>query len=466
MNFTLYVTCSYEGVLRMTKLFGTDGIRGKANEYPITPEIALRIGKSIASILSAGGRTKPRAIIGKDTRLSGYMLETALTSGLVSMGVDVFEIGPMPTPAVAHLTRSMCADCGIMITASHNPATDNGVKIFNSEGYKISDELESRIENDVVSEGKLFRGKNAEQIGKAFRIDDARGRYIEFVKSSIRNLSLQGIKAVLDCANGAAYYVAPLILKELGVDVIRTATSPDGFNINDKCGVSYPQNMIRLVKEHHADIGISLDGDADRVIFCDHRGNLLSGDRILGLCALDYKSRGRLAHDTVALTCMSNMGLVRALEKAGIHTEVTSPGDRYVVERMKQLDLNLGGEHSGHLVFLDYATMGDGIVSALHVLKLMKKNNASLAELTAGIMEEFPRKITSLSIREQIPLENMHGISRVTEDAKKALGDNGRVLIRYSGTENKCRVLVEARDPDEMEKWNSIVCDAVKKEFS
>ena len=355
----------------MSKLFGTDGIRGKANEYPITPEIALRVGKAIATVFMAEGKKNPRVIIGKDTRLSGYMLESALTSGLVSMGMDVFGIGPLPTPAVAHLTHSMCADCGIMITASHNPSTDNGIKIFDAEGYKLADDVEARIEAEVTAQEKAHYGNGATQIGKAFRIEDARGRYIEFAKSTIGNQSLRGIKAVLDCANGAAYYIAPIIFKELGVDVIRTATSPDGYNINDKCGATCPQNIVRLVKEHNADIGISLDGDADRVIFCDNRGNIINGDRIIGLCALDYKQRGRLAGNAIAVTCMSNLGLVEAMKRADIRTEITQVGDRYVIERMREQELNLGGEQSGHLIFSDYATTGDGIISALHVLKLM-----------------------------------------------------------------------------------------------
>lgn len=273
----------------MGKLFGTDGIRGKANVYPITPETALRVGKSIAHVFGAGDNT-PKVVLGKDTRLSGYMLETALTSGLVSMGMNVLEVGPMPTPAVAHLTKSMGADCGIMITASHNPSDDNGIKIFSADGFKLPDDVESRIEHYILESERGNELQGSRRIGKAYRIDDARGRYIEFAKSSIKNHSLKGIKAVLDCANGAAYSIAPLIFRELGVEVITTAVEPDGFNINAGCGATHPENMSKLVKEYGADVGISLDGDADRVIFCDADGNVVNGDRIIGLCALDYKA--------------------------------------------------------------------------------------------------------------------------------------------------------------------------------
>ncbi len=447
----------------MTKLFGTDGIRGKANQYPITPEIALWTGKAIARYFMRNGNSTPRAVLGKDTRLSGYMLETALTSGLVSMGMDVFEIGPLPTPAVAHLTKSMCADCGIMITASHNPASDNGIKIFDKDGYKLPDEVEDQIEADIL---QMIRGENLEQsdkIGKAFRIDDARGRYIEFAKSSIRNNSLSGIRAVLDCANGAAYYIAPLILKELGVELIRTATSPDGSNINEKCGAMYPQNMQRLVREYKADIGISLDGDADRVIFSDHLGNIVNGDRIIGLCALDYKKRGRLSNDTVAVTCMSNMGLIESMKQADIKTEITQVGDRYVIDKMRELNLNLGGEQSGHLIFHDYATTGDGLISALHVARVMKRENKTLHDLASGFMTEFPQILKNIPVAEKVPLRELPEVQAKIEQARKSLGDSGKVMVRYSGTEKKCRVLVETRKKEDAEFWSKTICAEIEK---
>lgn len=451
-------------MMEMGKLFGTDGIRGKANTYPITPEVALQVGKAIAHVFGAHGQGSARAVLGKDTRLSGYMLETALTSGLVSMGMDVLEIGPMPTPAIAHLTKSMCADCGIMITASHNPSDDNGVKIFSSDGFKLPDEVEDDIEEHVLG-GEIDSAHiGTAQIGKAYRIDDARGRYIEFAKSSIRNRSLKGVKAVLDCANGAGYYIAPLILRELGVEVVKNSFEPDGFNINRNCGATHPENICKLVKEHKADVGICLDGDADRVIFCDADGNVVNGDRIIGLCALDLKERGRLNGNAIAVTSMSNLGLVKAMEEAGIRTEITAVGDRYVIERMREIGLNLGGEQSGHLIFLDYATTGDGIISALHVLNLMKAKGRTLGEM-ASFMEEYPQRLVSMGVKERRPIEELPSVSAAIAEAEKTLASSGRVVVRYSGTENKIRVLVEAKSAPDVEKWTAKICDAVKKEL-
>jgi len=447
----------------MGKLFGTDGIRGKANTYPITPEVALQVGKAIAYVLGASGEGSARAVIGKDTRLSGYMIETALTSGLVSMGMDVLEIGPMPTPAIAHLTKSMCADCGIMITASHNPSDDNGIKVFNSDGFKLPDSVEDEIEKHIL-EANPVGSSGSSKIGKAYRIDDARGRYIEFAKSSIKNKSLKGIKAVLDCANGSGYYIAPLILKELGVEVIKHAVEPDGRNINDKCGATHTEAMCKLVKEHRADIGISLDGDADRVIFCDASGNVVNGDRIMGLCALDFKRKGHLNKNSIAVTSMSNLGLVKAMNDSGINVEVTAVGDRYVIERMREDGLNLGGEQSGHLIFLDYATTGDGIISALHVLGLMKESGKSIAQM-ADFMEEYPQKLTSISVKEKKPIESIASLSDAIKKAEAELGSSGRVNIRYSGTENKIRALVEARSAADVEKWTAKFTEIIKKEL-
>ena len=448
----------------MGKLFGTDGIRGKANVYPITPETALRVGKSIAHVFGAGDNT-PKVVLGKDTRLSGYMLETALTSGLVSMGMDVLAVGPMPTPAVAHLTRSMGAVCGIMITASHNPSDDNGIKIFSADGFKLPDDVESRIEHYILESERGNELQGSRRIGKAYRIDDARGRYIEFAKSSIKNHSLKGIKAVLDCANGAAYSIAPLIFRELGVEVITTAVEPDGFNINAGCGATHPENMSKLVKEYGADVGISLDGDADRVIFCDADGNVVNGDRIIGLCALDYKAHGRLSNNAIAVTSMSNLGLLAAMKTAGIHVEVTAVGDRYVIEKMREMNLSLGGEQSGHLIFLDYVTTGDGIISALHVLNLMKGKDKPLKEL-AAFMEEYPQKLVSMPVRERVPIERLKLLSSVIADADRALQASGRVVVRYSGTENKIRLLVEAKDAADVELWLGKLTEAVKKELA
>ncbi len=447
----------------MGRLFGTDGIRGKANSYPITPEVALQVGKAIAKVFGESAGGTPRAVIGKDTRLSGYMLETALTSGLVSMGMDVLEVGPMPTPAVAHLAKSMGADCGIMITASHNPAQDNGIKIFSSDGFKLPDEVEDRIEGHIMAAlgGQPLCGS---KIGKAYRIDDAKGRYIEFAKSSIGNRSLKGIKAVLDCANGASYAIAPLILKELGVDVVKFAAEPDGLNINADCGATCTGPMCELVRKHKADVGISLDGDSDRVIFSDAAGNVVNGDRILGLCALNFKSRGKLSNNTLVVTSMSNLGLIKAMNENGIKVEVAAVGDRYVIERMKEGSFNLGGEQSGHLIFLDYATTGDGIISALHILKLMKDSGRSLAEM-ADFMEEYPQKLSSFAVKEKKPIDSVPALHDAIKEAEKELGANGRVNVRYSGTENKIRILVEAKSAEAVESWTSKLVGIAKKEL-
>ncbi len=426
----------------MKKLFGTDGIRGRANSYPITPELALLVGKATAKVLG-GASGHQRVVLGKDTRISGYMLENAITSGLLSMGMDVLAVGPMPTPAVAHLTKSMGAVCGIMITASHNPACDNGIKIFAEDGFKLPDAVELEIEKEILG-GKLAEdGVPGEAIGKAFRIEDARGRYIEFAKGSIRNLSLRGLKLVLDCANGAAYSIAPPIFRELGAEVIETAVKPNGLNINDGCGALHPENMGELVRKYGADAGIALDGDADRVIFCDANGNEVNGDRIIGMLALSFQREKKLASDTVVVTSMSNLGLSRAMKQAGIRVEVTDVGDRYVIERMRAGGFNVGGEQSGHIIFMDYATTGDGIISALHVLKLMKESGTPLAEL-AGFMTVFPQKLHSFAVARKTPLEKLSLLPAEIEACRAALGESGRTIVRYSGTENKIRILVEA----------------------
>lgn len=448
----------------MRKLFGTDGVRGKANIYPITPELALLVGKATAAQLGGCQDDRHRRIIlGKDTRLSGYMLETAITSGILSVGVDVLQVGPMPTPAVAHLTKSMGAVCGIMITASHNPASDNGIKIFASDGFKLPDSIESEIEQRIFSQdfGVPVPG---ERIGKAFRIDDARGRYIEFAKSSIKNESLAGLKVVVDCANGAAYSIAPLVLRELGAEVIELGVRPDGYNINLNCGALHPEEMAKVVRECGADAGIALDGDADRVIFCDEKGNVVNGDQIIGMVALDYKARRRLAGDAVVVTGMSNLGLHKAMKEAAIAVEVTDVGDRYVIERMKSCGYNVGGEQSGHIIFMDYATTGDGLISALHVLKLMKSRNRSLSKL-ASFMKVFPQELVSLAIAEKKPLEELPLLRRTIGECETSLAGSGRTIVRYSGTENKIRLLVEAENRKDVETWIARLTQAVDQEL-
>ncbi|OGV64095.1 MAG: phosphoglucosamine mutase [Lentisphaerae bacterium RIFOXYB12_FULL_65_16] len=448
----------------MGKLFGTDGIRGQANCYPITPEVALQTGKAMAHVFQARGHGTKRAIIGKDTRLSGYMLESALTSGLVSLGMDVLLVGPVPTPAVAHLAKSMGAAVGIMLTASHNPYDDNGIKVFSHDGFKLSDEIEAQIEELVLSEEMSSEHIRSEDLGKAYRVEDARGRYIEFAKSSIANESLDGLKVVLDCANGAAYLVGPWIFKELGAEVTKIFAEPDGFNINNGCGALHPETVGEMVRQRKADVGIALDGDADRVIFCDAQGNMVDGDRILAMCALEFKTQGKLAQDTLVVTSMSNLGLHDAMRKAGVRVEVTDVGDRQVIERMRADRCNLGGEKSGHVIFMDYATTGDGILTALQVLRLMKQQGASLADL-AKCMTEYPQALVSLRVVEKRPLEDMTIVQKVLERCRQDLGKDGRVLLRYSGTEPKVRLLVEARETAAVERWVGEISSVIHKEI-
>ena len=448
----------------MNKLFGTDGIRGTANVYPITPEVALQLGKAIAHVFGAAGHGEMKAVIGKDTRLSGYMLEAALTSGLVSMGMDAIGVGPMPTPAVAHLTKSFNASCGIMITASHNPAEDNGIKIFGADGFKLPDEIEADIERHILGGDIEREPMSSSVIGKAFRIDDARGRYIEFAKASVKNQSLKGLKIVLDCANGAAYSIAPLIFQELGAEVIAVNTQPDGKNINAGCGAMHPEIAGKLVLEHKADVGITLDGDADRVIFVDAAGQVVNGDRILGMCALDMQARNRLAKNTVVVTSMSNLGLLKAMEAAGINVEITGVGDRYVIECMRENGYNIGGEQSGHIIFMDYVTTGDGIITALHVLKHMIGAGKPLAELT-GFMTEYPQVIKSIKVKEKKPIEQVTPLADIIGECEKSLSGRGRTVVRYSGTENKIRILVEAESDALVTAWVDRISNVIQQEL-
>ncbi len=448
----------------MERLFGTDGIRGRANCYPVTPEVALQIGKALGHVLGASGHGSCKAVIGKDTRLSGYMLETALTAGLVSMGVDVMLVGPVPTPAVAHLTRSLSAQVGLMITASHNPFDDNGIKIFGSDGFKISDLIEADITRHIESGELSSEHIRSDQLGKAYRIEDARGRYIEFAKSTIKNHDLEGLKVVMDCANGAAYFIAPLIFKELGAKVIKASVEPDGYNINNQCGATHPEAVGKLVRKAKADVGIAFDGDADRIIFCDAQGRVVDGDRILAMCALSFKNQGRLTHNTLVATTMSNLGLIEAMNKAGIKVDVTDVGDRQVIERMRKTGANVGGEKSGHVILMDHATTGDGIITALQILTMLKQKNTTLAEL-ADCMKEYPQKLVSLKVKARKPLESLPTLSRVIKQAREDLGNQGRLIVRYSGTENKIRLLVEARAPKVVDAWIKALTLAVHKDL-
>ena len=446
------------------KLFGTDGIRGRVNEFPITAEVALRMGKAVANVLRSSGPNRNRVLVGKDTRISGYMLETALTSGLVSMGMDVFMVGPLPTPAVAHLTKSMGAAAGIMITASHNPYEDNGMKIFGPDGYKLSDQLEGLIERHILGEEPEAPPLPPRQIGKAHRIDDARGRYIEFAKHTADNVPLHGLRVVVDCGHGAAYFIAPLIFKELGADVIVTGCQPDGLNINSGCGALNPENAGELVRRHNADIGISFDGDADRVILTDANGQVVSGDRILALCAISLKEQGKLRHHTLVTTVMSNLGLKEAMKHHGIRLETTAVGDRNVIECMRKHGYSFGGENSGHLIFADHATTGDGILSALQVLRMMHDRNATLAQLST-VMNEYPSQLTNLPVTSKPPLGSLPKLKKLMKAATTEFGDKGRHLIRYSGTENLIRILVEHQETEACRLWVGKFTTAIREEI-
>jgi len=431
-----------------------------ANEYPITPETALRLGRAVARALDAAKGGKHKVVIGKDTRISGYMLETALTSGLVSEGARVLLTGPIPTPAVAHLTRSMACDAGIMLTASHNPYADNGIKIFGPDGYKLGDELEEEIER-LLFDRRLEGPVAGASVGKAMRIDDSVGRYIEFAKNAVGAGSLEGLKVVVDCANGAGYFVGPLIFEELGAEVIKLADKPDGRNINEGCGALHPELAAAAVLEHGADIGVCFDGDADRVIFVDAAGKVVSGDRVLCLCAKALHEAGELRGNTMVATVMSNLGLRDALAADGISLETTGVGDRQVLERMREKGYALGGENSGHIIFADHATTGDGIMSALKVLQVMKAKGATLAEL-ADCMDEYPSELVNMAVTEKPAIESIPALMKAIAAAEAAFGEEGRTLVRYSGTEKKIRILVEAKDAQMAAEQSANLTAAVK----
>jgi phosphoglucosamine mutase len=456
---------------RTKRIFGTDGVRGTANIEPVTAETALKLGQAAAHVFKnlhseSRGRGKHKIVIGKDTRLSGYMLENALSSGVLSMGVDVLFIGPLPTPGVAYVTRSLRADAGIVITASHNPYDDNGIKFFHADGYKLNELIEAQIEKLVFS-GQIEKIRpTAKEIGKAVRIDDALGRYIEFAKGTFpRNLTLDGLRVVVDCAHGAAYKSTPCVLRELGAQVIVYGNQPDGLNINKDCGSMHPEHFCRLVREHHAHMGIAHDGDADRVLLCDENGALIDGDDILAIIALEMLARGTLAHKTLAATVMSNAGLDAAIVAAGGRTVRTPVGDQNVLARMLADDLNVGGEQSGHIIARDFSTTGDGLIAALQVLRVMKTKGKPLSEL-ARCWTRFPQLLTNIVVREKKPLETLPAVSRLVSEAEACLKpQGGRILLRYSGTEPKVRLLLEGRDASVIEEWNRKISSALKEEL-
>jgi phosphoglucosamine mutase len=431
------------------KLFGTDGVRGVANIYPMTAEVALQLGRALAHVIKYGpGRH--RIVVGKDTRLSGYLLEYAITSGICSMGVDVMLLGPMPTPGIAFITHSMRADAGVVISASHNPYQDNGIKFFKGDGYKLPDEIEAHIESLLTQREFEETRPTATDIGQAFRIDDARGRYISYLKSTFpKELELDGLKIVVDCAHGATYRVAPEVLEELGAEIIPIGVRPNGRNINRLCGATHPEGMARLVARYQADLGIAFDGDGDRCILVDHKGKVVDGDHILAICALDMQRRQTLRRKTVVATVMSNLGLEVALKKNGLKLMRTKVGDRYVLEAMLKGGYNLGGEQSGHLVFLNYSTTGDGILTALRLLSVMLREQKPLAEL-AACMEVYPQVLLNLKVKERRDLGTVPQAQKAIQAAEKRLQGRGRLLVRFSGTEPLLRVMVEGEKPAEI----------------
>ncbi len=444
------------------KLFGTDGIRGVANADPMTGEVAMQLGRAIAHIFK-DVKGKHRIVVGKDTRLSGYMLETALASGVCSMGADVMLVGPLPTPGIAFITTSMRANAGVVISASHNPYYDNGIKIFSQDGFKLPDEIEDRIEELILSNHLHSLRPTANEVGKAHRIDDAVGRYVVFLKNTFpNNLNLDGLRIALDCANGAAYRVAPTVFEELGAEVITIGAEPDGENINKNCGSLHPEAVSRLVVEKGADIGIALDGDADRIVFVDRKGKYVDGDYILAICALQLLSEDRLKRGTLVTTVMSNIGLDKAVQEAGGKVVRTQVGDRYVVEEMVRGDFNLGGEQSGHTIFLDYNTTCDGVLTALQVLAIMKRKERSLDEL-ARVMEPFPQVLYNVEVKEKKNLFNFPEVERKIKEIENTLGHSGRILIRYSGTEPLLRIMVEGENETKLRGLAEDLIYLVKK---
>ena len=454
---------------KQKKLFGTDGVRGTANIEPVTAETALKLGRAAAHVFKnletkSRGRGKHRIVIGKDTRLSGYMLENAICSGILSMGVDVLLIGPVPTPGVAYVTRSLRADAGIVITASHNPYYDNGIKFFRSDGYKLDDEIEGRIEKLVFSGEIETIRPTAGEIGKAVRIDDALARYIEHAKGSFpRNMTLEGLRIVVDCANGASYKSTPMVLRELGAEVIVCGNQPDGTNINKDCGSLYPDLICRLVKEHSAHVGIAHDGDADRVQLCDEHGVLIDGDDIMAMIALEGLTSGTLAKKTLVATVMSNAGLEATIIAAGGKVIRTAVGDQNVLAVMLRDELNVGGEQSGHVILREHSTTGDGLIAALQVLRIMKSKGKALSKL-ARSWERFPQVLTNIVVPEKKPLEQFEELSALVAQAEADLNrEGGRLLLRYSGTEPKIRLLVEGRNAAILEEWTKKISASIKK---
>jgi len=446
------------------KLFGTDGVRGQANRYPLTSEVALKLGMALVKVLKSKDK-RLKIVIGKDTRISGYMLETALSSGICAMGSDVYLLGPMPTPGVAFITSSMRADAGVVISASHNPFYDNGIKFFDRNGFKFDDEVEKKIEDLFFNFNFDTAGTTGINIGKAHRIDDATGRYVIFTKLSFpKNLTLNGLKIVLDCANGADYKAAPEVFSELGAEVVLEGANPDGININEGCGSTHPEHLSSSVKKNGADAGLALDGDGDRVIFCDENGKILLGDEFLAICALQMKTEGYLKNNGVVTTPMSNIALELLFKKHGIKTVYSDVGDRYIMEKMLKDGYNLGGEQSGHIIFLDESNTGDGIISALKLLSVMVKTGMPLSELRK-VIEPYPQALFNVDVPYRKNIDELPEVSKKIAYFGEALKNRGRIFVRYSGTQNYLRILIEGENQEEINNMGAEIREEIEKCF-
>ncbi|MBS4164658.1 Phosphoglucosamine mutase [Candidatus Protochlamydia amoebophila] len=448
---------------RPFKIFGTDGIRGRANKSPMVPEIALALGRAAGQLLSRLG--KSRVVIGKDTRLSCYVFENALIAGLCSMGVDTLMVGPLPTPGVAFITRAYRADAGIVISASHNPYYDNGIKLFDSQGFKLPDSWEAEMEAMIAKNHFDEELPADDDIGKNTKIIDADGRYIEFVKATFpRKISLKNLKIVLDCANGAGYKVAPLVFKELDATVFTCGVTPNGLNINSQCGSMHPETAQKAVIDNRADVGIALDGDADRVVMIDENAQIVDGDTMLAICARDMFKQKLLKNNRVVGTVMSNLGFIKAMECLGVEVIKSQVGDRYVIQDMLKYDANLGGEQSGHVIFLDHNTTGDGLVCALQVLRIMIETDSKLSDL-ASFVQRYPQTCLNIKVSSKPSLDSIERLKEVIAQVEEILGNSGRVLVRYSGTENTCRVMVEGPKYKQVIQLANQIADIVQEEI-
>lgn len=447
------------------RFFGTDGLRGRANTWPMTVDVALRLGLAAGMFFKRKGDCQHKVVIGKDTRLSGYMFESALTAGLCTAGMKVIMTGPLPTPAISFLTRSMRADFGVVISASHNPYMDNGIKFFDEEGFKLPDDQEDAISAMVLDADYRWPYPPSDRVGRASKIEDAGGRYIVYTKSCFpAGMTLSGLRIVVDCANGASYKVAPLALEELGAEVVRIGTSPNGLNINDHVGALHPETMAAKVREVRADVGIALDGDADRLIMADEHGTILDGDQLMAMCAKDLLDRGELPGNAIVATAMSNLALEVFMQENGGKLLRSKVGDRYVMEMMRREGVMFGGEQSGHLIFRKFSTTGDGLLAALQILRILREKDKPLSEI-GGLLKLFPQKLLNVRVEQKVPFEQKPVIGETVAKIEQALGNRGRVVLRYSGTEALCRIMVEAEDPEKVELYTKELADVVRREL-